>query len=206
MTPFSSRLAVLLPLLGLIPGLAHAQVDPDAVKRGNNCRLAAQVIETGHPAPHREWAWQYIGFCEPARRVDAYLAAMEQARRSADLPFIRRAILSAVAIHDGAIFEKVLSIAGDKASSIPARVVAFMALASIRNPVVSPTYRGFIGGLDEYGMPRGECSRRLAHPVEPAQGPTPFPSNFRQRIEAVRDRVRRDTSEVPDVRSAAACT
>lgn len=196
----------LLPLLWFVPGLAHAQADPDAVKRANNCRLAAQVIKTGRPAPHLEWAWQYIRFCEPAQRVDAYLAAMEQARRSADLPFIRRSVLSVVAIRDGALFEKVLSIAADGSASVPARVVAFMALASIRNPGVSPSHRGFIGGLDEYGMPRGECSRRLAHPIEPTPGATQFPSDFRQRIEAVRDRVRRDTSEPADVRSAAACT
>jgi hypothetical protein len=196
----------LLPLLGFVSEVAHAQADPAAIKRGNDCRLAGQVIETGHPAPQREWAWKYIGFCEPAQRVDAYLAAMEQSRRSADIPFVRRSILSAVAIRDGALFEKVFSIAGDKSSSIPARVVAFMALASIRNPGVSPTYRGFIGGLDEYGIPRGECSRRLAHAIEPTQGPTPLPSDFRQRIEAVRELVRRDTTEAADVRSAAACT
>lgn len=207
MTSSSYRcLLALLPLLGLAPELAHAQADPDATKRANNCRLAAQVIETGRPAPHKEWAWQYIGYCQPAQRVDAYLAAMEQARRSADVNFIRRSVLPVVLVRDGTLFETVLSIAADRSASVPARVVAFMAMASIRNPVASPSYRGFIGGLDEYGMPRGECSRRLAHSIEPTHGPTPFPSDFRQRIEAVRDRVRRDTSEAGDVRSAAACT
>jgi hypothetical protein len=103
------------------------------------------------------------------------------------------------------LFEKVLSIASDKAASVPARVVAFMALASILDPTISPTYEGFIGGLDEYGIPRGGCSRRLAHPVGFADGLSALPSNYRDLVAAVAERVARDASETADVRSAAAC-
>jgi hypothetical protein len=189
----------------LIPAFAFGQDHPDGIKRRNNCGLAAQVIETGRPAPHKEWAWQYIGFCEPQQRVGVYLAAMHQARTSADLPFIRRALLPLAAFRDRMLFEKVLSIASDKAASVPARVVAFMALASILDPTISPTYEGFIGGLDEYGIPRGGCSRRLAHPVGFADGLSAFPSNYRDLVAAVAERVARDASETADVRSAAAC-
>lgn len=29
----------------------------------NDCRLAAQIVRTGHPAPHREWAYCIIAQC-----------------------------------------------------------------------------------------------------------------------------------------------
>ena len=202
---FASRRLLLLLLSVLIPGLAQGQQDPDSVKRRKDCRLAAQVIETGRPAPHTEWAWQHIGFCEPVNRVSVYLTAMQQARTSEDLPFIRRALLPVTAFRDRMLFEKVLSIAGDKGASVPARVVALMALATILDPAISPTYEGFVGGLDGYGLPRGGCSRRLAHPVGVAQGPTALPSDYREVIAAVAERVARDVSEAADVRSAASC-
>ena len=204
----SSTSRHLLPLLILVllaPAHAHGQENPDVVKRRNNCRLAAQVIATGRPAPHTEWAWRYIGFCEPEHRVNVYLRAMQQARTSTDIPFIRRALLPLTAFRDRMLFEQVLSIAGDEDASVPARVVAFMALASILDPSISPTYEGFAGGLDEYGVPLGGCSRRLAHPAGFAQGPTALPSDYRDIIAAVARRVARDTSETADVRSAATC-
>ena len=199
------RVIVFLAGLPVLTGQLHGQSEPDTLHLRSDCRLARQVIETGHPAPHGEWAWQYIGFCEPEHRVGVYLAAMQQARASTDLPFIRRALLPLTAFRDRMLFEKVLSIASDKAASVPARVVAFMALASILDPTISPTYEGFIGGLDEQGLPRGGCSRTLAHPVGLAEGPTPFPSDYRNLIAAVAERVARDASETSDVRSAAAC-
>ena len=206
MSPLSSRhLLIALLLTWLAPSLAHGQADRDAIKRRNDCRLAVQVIETGHPAPHKEWAWKYVTFCEPAQRVEAYLAAMQQARSSTDLSFVRTAFLPVAAFRDGMLLDQVLSVAGDRSASIPARVVAFMALASILDPRASPTYEGFIGGFDEYGLPRGGCSRRLAHPIASVQGPAAFPSDYRERIAALAERVARDTSETADVRSAATC-
>ena len=192
--------------LGSSSGVAHAQTDSDSVKHVRNCRLAGQVIETGHPSPHKEWAWQYISFCEPERRVTAYKSAMLQARVSDDVAFISRALLPAAGFRDGTLFEEVLSIAGDKTATVPSRVVAFMALASMRNPRISPSYEGFIGGLDEYGAPQGGCSRRLAHERPYSPGPTALPSDFVDRIKAVAARVGDDMTEPKDVRSAAACS
>lgn len=199
-------LLLLLAVLFTSPRLAHGQVDPDSVKRRNNCRLAEQVISTGRPAPHTQWAWQYIGVCEPNQKVRVYLTAMRQARTSTDLNLIRRAMLPAVGFRDGALFVEVLEIAGDRSASVPARVVAFVALAAIRDPSSAPSYEGFIGGLDEHGIPRGRCSRRRGHEIGYYQGPTPLPSDYVQRITTLRDRVRLDASEPADVRSAAACT
>ena len=34
------------------------------VRFRNQCRFAAQVVATGHPHPHREWALGYVANCE----------------------------------------------------------------------------------------------------------------------------------------------
>ena len=54
---------LLLSLCLAIPCIAQAQADPDTVKLRNDCRLAAQVLSTGQPAPHRDQALATIGRC-----------------------------------------------------------------------------------------------------------------------------------------------
>lgn len=197
---------LLLLLAAASPLGAQQSEVSDSVRHRNNCRLAEQAISTGRPSPHSQWAWQYIGVCEPRQKVRVYLTAMQQARTSTDLNLMRRAILPAVGFRDSTLFMEILEIAGDRSASVPARVVAFVALAAIRDPSSAPSYEGFVGGLDEHGTPRGRCSRRRGHQIGYHQGPTPLPSDYVQRITALRDRVRLDASEPADVRSAAACT
>jgi hypothetical protein len=199
-------LLFLVTTLVFSPRLAHGQVDPDSVRRRNNCRLAEQVISIGHPEPRTEWAWQYIGFCEPSRKVRVYRAAIQQARTSTDTTLIFRAILPAVGLRDGVLFREVVEVAGDRSASVPARVIAFVALAAIRNPNRSPSYDEFIGGLDENGIPRRSCSARRSHPYIYDEGPTPLPADYLKQIENLSSRVRLDPSQPADVRSAAACT
>ena len=199
-------LFVVLTSLVFSPQLAHGQVDPDSVKRRNNCRLAEQVVTTGNPAPHTKWAWQYIGFCEPSQRVGVYRTAIQQARTSTDTTLISRAILPVVGLRDGVLFRDVMEVAVDRSASVPARVVAFVALAAIRDPNRSPSYEDFLGGLDEHGIPRRSCSARRSHPYAYDAGPTPLPADYLKQIETLRNRVRLDPSEPADVRSAAACT
>jgi hypothetical protein len=132
---------------------------------------------------------------------------MRRARISSDVPIIQRAILPVVFFQDGTLFRQVMEIAGDRSASVPARVVAFTALARIRNPHRSADYEGFRGGLDEHGVPRGGCGRGpMLHTPAPVAGPTPLPVDYLQRIDALRKRVQRDQAAPADVRSAAACT
>jgi hypothetical protein len=37
--------------------------DSAGVHRRNDCRLALQIVETGDPAPHREWAYSLLPHC-----------------------------------------------------------------------------------------------------------------------------------------------
>lgn len=147
-----------------------------------------------------------IGFCDPELRAQVYLEVAGRARQSTDLTLVRRGLLRVVWFRDGALFERVIEIAADRTATVESRVVAFVALARIRNPTASPSYEGFVGGLDDLGLPRGHCSMRSMHAVEPRPGVTPMPADFPERIEAVTRTVARDTTAPPDVRSAAACT
>jgi hypothetical protein len=49
-------------VFGAMPVSAQARENTDVQLR-NDCRLAAQVVRTGHPAPHREWAYGIIRQC-----------------------------------------------------------------------------------------------------------------------------------------------
>lgn len=206
MTSLTVRHAlVLVPALLLLPQLLQAQAEPDHVKRRKNCRLATQVIETGHLAPKIAWAWQYIGVCEPSEQVQALNAAIQQARHSNDPAVAERALMRVVFLRDGVLFNEVMNIADDPAASTPARVVALMALAAIRNPQVAPFFAGFVGGLDEYGLPRGGCSKRRMHVPPYVEGPNPMPTDYVQQILSLREKLRLSTTAPADVSSAAAC-
>lgn len=199
------RTLALVSLLVLVPGVAHSQADADSVKRRNECRLAAQIIETGQPAPHGDWAWRMIALCEPGLKVQAYRAAIRHAGTSTDPVALARAIRPLAGFRDGGLFADVLHLAGDRSASVPARVTAFVALASVADPWAAPSYDAFRGGIDARGIPRGACSRQRAEPLEPTPGVTPIPADSLTQIHALRERVLRDPGEPDDVRSAAAC-
>ncbi len=204
--PLAIHAPILLALLFLIPGCLGAQASPDSIHRRNNCRLAAQIIQTGTPRPQTTWAWQYIGYCNPATQMASFRSAIQQARTSTDLVLIERAILSAATFQDEELFELTLEIAGDRTATVPARVMAFVALATIRDPSRHHVYEWFIRNLDENDMPQGGCSMRSMHPFRHIDGPRPLPADFDSRIEQLRNRVLGDMSEPRQVRSAASCT
>lgn len=201
-----------LPLLGLVLPLlwgtaAQAQIHerPDSVQRRERCREAARVVSTGSPPERELWAWSYLPSCEPPMRIPAYRAAIRHLRTSADVQRLERALRKAIAFRDGWLFAQVLATAGDRSASVPARVMAFVVLAEIDNPYAHATYEGFVGGLDERGVPRNWCSRTRGHPAGSWVGEVPRPLDFHVQIANLRRRVAADTSEPPDVRSAAAC-
>lgn len=54
------RLLILAVLCVLLKWeITAAQEPTDTDPQRNDCRLAAQVIEAGHPATHSEWAREY---------------------------------------------------------------------------------------------------------------------------------------------------
>ena len=200
-----NRLRVPAFALVVATHIACAHADPDVVSRRKNCRVAMQMLQIGEEGPRLDWARQYIGFCEPAQQVESFLAAIQRARVSTDLDAIHHSLMHVVHFRDGQLFAALLDVAESRSASVPARVVAFVALASISDSLASPSYDGFIGGLGDFGLPRGRCSLRQAHATAFALGPTPMPPDSRERIAALRRRVMSDVTQPDDVRSAAAC-
>lgn len=60
-----ARLTPLVVVLAMVPfGAVHAQsTKSDEAQARGDCRFAAQILRTGQPAPHREWAYHAIGKC-----------------------------------------------------------------------------------------------------------------------------------------------
>jgi hypothetical protein len=51
-------------LVGVGPGRLGAQEESRDPHLRNDCRFAAQALETGHPAPHVQWAFESIPRCD----------------------------------------------------------------------------------------------------------------------------------------------
>lgn len=170
------------------------------------CNQATRSVESGSPGRGANSAWRNLASCAIGVRVGVYLNAMRRARTSSDLEFVSQALMAIAGLQDERLFAEGLAIAGDREATREARVVAFMALAILRNSRASPRYEQFIGGLSPQGVPLGGCSAMSTHGAAAEQGPQPLQGDYKARILVVRNRVRRDTTEPADVRSAAACS
>jgi hypothetical protein len=116
--------------LSLVPLESRAQdqgANPLMVKHRNDCRLAAQILTTGHPHTKRDWARGYIANCEnegvPAivqewRNVPSDTAAVVQLMRAS------------TSIRDMRIYEQARSVAVDRSRADVVRVGAMHVLDS----------------------------------------------------------------------------
>lgn len=91
----------------------------------NGCRLAAQVLETGHPAPHYDWALEFIAKCEETGAP--VLAALW--RRAADTEHLNRLFLSSYLLRDARITGAVIEAAQNRALPRLVRLNAIRVLA-----------------------------------------------------------------------------
>jgi hypothetical protein len=188
----------------LVPSLAHAQGNSDVAHQREECRLAAQIVATGRPAPHDAWALSYIGRCggDGGAALAAGLRALRTSRDTTALGVITAPTLG---YRDAALFQAELDVAGDPTASVPARVFAFRSLTSLLHPERHLTYASVAGPLDESGLPTAGCGvgSIVSDPLQ-LDG-TPLPTDFAQQIRALSDRVWRDTAAAVEVRSAAFC-
>lgn len=78
----------------------------------NDCRLAAQVLGTGHPDPHYEWALDFIARCE---ETGGPVLAGVWRRPSTDSADLNRLFLSSYRLRDSRITAAVIEAASDPA-------------------------------------------------------------------------------------------
>lgn len=122
---FRSIALILTITAAMTPGRSLAQEGQDRHVR-NDCRLARQVLETGHPAPHYEWAWEFIAKCEETG--PPVLAALWRSS-AADTEHLNRLYLSSYLLRDARITDAVIEAAQNRALPRLGRLNAIRVLA-----------------------------------------------------------------------------
>lgn len=180
---------------------ASAQADPDSVKLAADCRLAVQVMTTGHPAPHLEWARSLMGYCGRGTWAGAASAAIRRLRTSTDAAELSREWRHLWLLRDADVFDAVSEIAADERSSVPARLWALRTLANYIDPegsyILEPRL-GPSGEVDACIANRSAGSTDL-HVAKPL--PTDFAAHARDLARAIGNK----PAEPVPVRAAAWC-
>ena len=185
---------------------AHGQANPDSVKLRNDCRLANQVLETGHPATHFQWATAVIHYCGANAVAAANIAALNRLRSSSDTVALAQIWNQLQYVRDARVYRAMVAIAQDPGASEFARVKALVWLLRLRRPDQFATLAEVTGGFDSEGNVRGGCGRysHLAG-TSPFEYGEPLPPNFEVEITELGQRVSSDASQPLDVRTAARC-
>jgi hypothetical protein len=115
---------------GALAGSAYAQepAERDDVHLRNDCRLAAQVLATGQPAPHYPWALGFISRCDDSG--PAALAALWTGLSETDGPALESIAFHTSRLRDQRILEVVLRVARDGGRPARTRLAALQVLAS----------------------------------------------------------------------------
>ena len=171
------------------------------VRTRNDCRLAAQIVATGHPAPHEAWALELITGCG-SQGGAALAAAVRAARQSGDVEALDRLTGSALYIRDAQLFAAALEVAADAGASVPARAFALRAALNAVAPavwfddyaaLVHPPANGLETCRESY------FSHDMASPGDPV--PPDAPARLRARVQQLAG----DPSVPAEVRAVARC-
>jgi hypothetical protein len=114
----------------------------------NDCRLAAQVLETGHPAPHYEWALEFIAKCEETGAP--VLAALW--RSAADTEHLNRLYVSSYLLRDARITDAVTKVAQNRALPRLVRLNAIRVLAGHAVPEFLVTVPDLLRRENEFSI------------------------------------------------------
>jgi hypothetical protein len=171
-------------------------VQPDSVQHRNNCRLARQVIASGHPSPREEWALGVVWNCADAGPTLA--AALSAARASTDTAYLNALTAPFIQLRDGTVFSAALSIAGDRAASVPARVAAVRTLMYAVRPG---------GYVDPAALPAADTRYCFGIPTPHSRivNGASLPADYVAQVRALAHRIQNDPGESAGMRRAANC-
>lgn len=137
----------------LVSGPLVAQADERTEARlRNDCRLAAQVIRTGNPAPHRDWAYGVISQC--AQSGPAVIAAAWRQPPN-DEPTVQRLVWATARLRTRCVFAAVANAARERRNSLLVRTYAMEMLYSFAKPGLSLNVQDLL-------HPRGERPARIS--------------------------------------------
>lgn len=201
------RTTILMVALLVTATRAHAQTEADSIHSRNACRLARQVIKTGHPAPHTAWALRQIGACGPVTHAEALASAVRRLRAETDTVRLREFWRPSRYLRDGELFRASLEVAADRGASRESRVFALLSLLHTVRFGRSAEYRHMVGGFQEDAglrRVRGGCARTFVNDDVRMVG-SPLPADYAERVRALAERLRTDATEPLDVQTAASC-
>jgi hypothetical protein len=141
-----------------------AQAEPDDVQHRNDCRLAAQVIRTGQPAPHTEWAYSYILRC--GQEGAAVVAEQWRGQSSFDEQVLWRLMIAAGRLRTRAVYDAVREAAADQSASREVRIYALAMLYNYARPQLALIVQDLLhpreGGLARIAASSGDGGIRNA--------------------------------------------
>lgn len=130
MTSKSIRLLVGAMLFCAAPAAGQRDARDLQVKHRNDCRLAAQVLTTGHPHTKRAWALQQISGCEG--EGPAALATVWQTLT--DGSEIDALVTSSLRLKDVRLYQQLRATATDRSRPAAVRAAAMLVLTRYTDP------------------------------------------------------------------------
>lgn len=162
----------------------------------NNCRLASQIVRTGNPHPHYDWAVAVLPTCDESGAVAIAALWQEVAADSAQLATL---VYNARTLEDGRLLDALLGVAENAGRPRLVRLSALSVLVSYFER------GGFIGDLaTRTPATARECTVGYQGHTGSVQGTVPFPANRRDLILASLNGLAANAPDVV-VRTAADC-
>lgn len=106
----------------------HEDYDDGPRRHAVECRLAAKVMETGHPHSRQRWARNKIMSCN-AEAPRALIAQLRRASGTRDTTELRALITGAEYVRDTGYFNAALDLAANPSATAEARAVGFLVTA-----------------------------------------------------------------------------
>jgi hypothetical protein len=178
------------------PTIGTAQANPDSIRLRNDCRLAEQVLATGHPAPREKWALGVIWNCRDAGATMA--TALRAASTSSDTAYLNALTEPFIRLRDGAVFAAAVSVAQNPGATPPARVAAVRTLMYAVQP------GGYVA-LAALSNPHTLFCFETPSPHSEVLNGTPLPADYVQQVRTLFYRIEHDSAESQELRRAAHC-
>lgn len=186
-----NRLALALLLASAVPAAASAQgVGADSAHLRNECRLAAQVVTTGNPAPKATWARGFLFSCAHLEVATVMTLWDRAADTDADVDYL---ISLSARVLDDRLARHLTGIATDRRRPARHRVGAIAVLGEYVRPSLSYN-------LTSLALPPSEADRMyvpLATSVHRVRrrGVVPLTSGTLEAIPSVLRQVRATPAE-----------
>lgn len=169
-----NRLGLWIGLVAATPLAAQGNEPTDPHLR-NDCRLAAQVVRTGHPAPQSEWAYSLISECAQS---GSSAVASRWGARDLDTLTLQRLLRATARLRTRETYEAVRGAARDPRSTRLVRIYALSMLYSFAHP-------GRSVRVSDLLHPRGWGPRVYRVSGDGGVANAPDLGNVRQEVETV---------------------